>query len=238
MPLDLHPGEEVIYDGHPSWRSIKAFYATGLVAALLIGAIFWLAASSAVGILAFVVVMAVTVIAGMIKRVFTRFTITSDRLTIERGILSKHVQQTRIDRVQNVNTRQSAIDRLFRVGSVDFDTAGTDGLGLHVRRRQRPRHGRRGRRPGPAPARPGAPRRGHADRRPLDGRESAHRETPKAPAMPGPSSQPQTRGARKGHAVAGAAIPAASARAAALSVRSHVKSWSSRPKWPYAAVFW
>ena len=26
--------------------------------------------------------------------------------------------------------------------------------------------------------------------------------------------------------------------AAALSVRSHVKSWSSRPKWPYAAVFW
>ena len=24
---------------------------------------------------------------------------------------------------------------------------------------------------------------------------------------------------------------------AALSVRSHVKSWSSRPKWPYAAVF-
>ncbi len=58
---------------------------------------------------------------------FTRFTITSDRLTIERGILSKHVQQTRIDRVQNVNTRQSAIDRLFRVGSVDFDTAGTDG---------------------------------------------------------------------------------------------------------------
>ena len=30
--------------------------------------------------------------------------------------------------------------------------------------------------------------------------------------------------------------PRAAARA--LSVRSHVKSWSSRPKWPYAAVFW
>ena len=127
MPLDLHPGEEVIYDGHPSWRSIKAFYVSGLVAGLLIGAVFWLAASAAIGILAFLFVMAVTVIAGLIKRVFTRFTITSDRLTIERGILSKHVQQTRIDRVQNVNTRQSAIDRLFRVGSVDFDTAGTEG---------------------------------------------------------------------------------------------------------------
>ena len=33
------------------------------------------------------------------------------------------------------------------------------------------------------------------------------------------------------------ASPAASRSASALSVRSHVKSWSSRPKWPYAAVF-
>ena len=31
--------------------------------------------------------------------------------------------------------------------------------------------------------------------------------------------------------------PAAARSASALSVRSHVKSWSSRPKWPYAAVF-
>ena len=33
------------------------------------------------------------------------------------------------------------------------------------------------------------------------------------------------------------ARPAASRSASALSVRSHVKSASSRPKWPYAAVF-
>jgi uncharacterized membrane protein YdbT with pleckstrin-like domain len=41
-------------------------------------------------------------------------------------MLSKHVQQTSIDRVQNVNTEQSLIDRVLRVGKVDFDTAGTD----------------------------------------------------------------------------------------------------------------
>ena len=40
--------------------------------------------------------------------------------------LAARVQQTRIDRVQNVNTRQRPIDRLLRVGTVDFDTAGTD----------------------------------------------------------------------------------------------------------------
>jgi uncharacterized membrane protein YdbT with pleckstrin-like domain len=31
-----------------------------------------------------------------------------------------------LDRVQNVNTDQSLSQRLLRVGTVDFDTAGTD----------------------------------------------------------------------------------------------------------------
>lgn len=126
MPMELHPGEEVIYAGHPSWRSIKSFYASGLLIGLAVGAILWFATSAATAGLAFAAVMAVTILGGLVKRIFTKFTITSDRLTIERGILSKRVQQTRIDRVQNVNTRQSVLDRLFRVGAVDFDTAGTD----------------------------------------------------------------------------------------------------------------
>ena len=41
-------------------------------------------------------------------------------------MLTKKVQQTRIVRVQNVNTEQSFLDRILRVGTVDFDTAGTD----------------------------------------------------------------------------------------------------------------
>ncbi len=47
-------------------------------------------------------------------------------VTDERGLLSKHVQQTRIERVQNVNTNQTFVSRVLRVGTVDFDTAGTD----------------------------------------------------------------------------------------------------------------
>lgn len=45
---------------------------------------------------------------------------------MRRGILSESVQQTSIDRVQNVSTAQSLLDRLLRVGKVDFDSAGTD----------------------------------------------------------------------------------------------------------------
>jgi uncharacterized membrane protein YdbT with pleckstrin-like domain len=52
--------------------------------------------------------------------------VSTQRLYIRRGILSKRMQQTRIDRVQNVNTQQSMRERLLRVGTVDFDTAGTD----------------------------------------------------------------------------------------------------------------
>jgi uncharacterized membrane protein YdbT with pleckstrin-like domain len=39
---------------------------------------------------------------------------------------SRAEQQTQINRVQNVNTDQSALERLLQVGTVDFDTAAGD----------------------------------------------------------------------------------------------------------------
>jgi uncharacterized membrane protein YdbT with pleckstrin-like domain len=70
--------------------------------------------------------MAVVVLIGFLMRMATSYTITTERLHIRRGVLAKRVQQTSIDRVQNVNTEQSFLDRILRVGKVDFDTAGTD----------------------------------------------------------------------------------------------------------------
>jgi uncharacterized membrane protein YdbT with pleckstrin-like domain len=124
--MDLHPGEEIVFDGHPSWRGVLSFYVKGLGVAIVIGAILLFAASTVAGILAFVVIMALVVLAGLIKRMATDYTITTERLRIRTGVLSKHVQQTSIDRVQNVNTEQTFVDRILRVGKVDFDTAGTD----------------------------------------------------------------------------------------------------------------
>jgi uncharacterized membrane protein YdbT with pleckstrin-like domain len=77
-------------------------------------------------VVAFVVLVALVVVAGLVKRTATDYMVSTQRLYIRRGILSKRVQQTRIDRVQNVNTAQSLRERLLRVGTVDFDTAGTD----------------------------------------------------------------------------------------------------------------
>jgi len=75
---------------------------------------------------AVVVGAALVIVAGFLKRMATVYMVSSQRLYIRKGILSKHVQQTRIDRVQNVNTSQSLLERILRVGTVDFDTAGTD----------------------------------------------------------------------------------------------------------------
>jgi uncharacterized membrane protein YdbT with pleckstrin-like domain len=124
--MDLHPGEEIVFEGRPVWRSILSFYITGCIAAIVVGVIVALVASTALGVVVWLVLFALVVLVGFIRRVETRYTITNQRLRIQRGILSKRVQQTRIERVQNVNTRQSVVDRVLRVGTVDFDTAGTE----------------------------------------------------------------------------------------------------------------
>ena len=124
--MDLHPGEAIVFEGRPIWRSILSFYVTGLIGAVVIGVIVAIAASTGLGVAVFLVLFALVVLVGFVRRVSTRYTITNQRLRIERGLLSKHVQQTRIERVQNVNTSQTLVSRILRVGTVDFDTAGTD----------------------------------------------------------------------------------------------------------------
>jgi uncharacterized membrane protein YdbT with pleckstrin-like domain len=70
--------------------------------------------------------VAITILAGFIKRVATSYTITNRRLHIKRGIVSRTIQETRLERVQNVNYNQSILQRMLQVGDVDFDTAAGD----------------------------------------------------------------------------------------------------------------
>jgi uncharacterized membrane protein YdbT with pleckstrin-like domain len=122
---DLQPGEQIIYEGHPSWRSILGYYLKGLVGALVVGAIGYALDGIGLAIGMFLLVEALVLSAGFIQRFATVYTITSQRLRIKRGIIARHVQQTDIERVQNVNTSQSVLERFLQVGTVDFDTAGT-----------------------------------------------------------------------------------------------------------------
>jgi uncharacterized membrane protein YdbT with pleckstrin-like domain len=124
--MDLHPGEEMVFEGHPSWRAVLSFYITGVIIVAVIVAIAALVSGAVLAIVLGAVALAVMVLVGLVKRQATRYVITSERLHIRHGILAKKTQETRIQRVQNVNTDQSFVQRLLQVGTVDFDTAGTD----------------------------------------------------------------------------------------------------------------
>jgi uncharacterized membrane protein YdbT with pleckstrin-like domain len=131
--MELSQGEHVLFEGHPSWRSTLGYYLKGLAAVAAVAAVAALASLIAedgvkagwvvtAGLVAFGLVL----VAGYLKRIATTYTITNRRLHIKRGIVARRTQEARLDRVQNVNTDQSALERILRVGTVDFDTAGGD----------------------------------------------------------------------------------------------------------------
>ncbi|MGI9557530.1 MAG: PH domain-containing protein [Solirubrobacterales bacterium] len=133
MSVKLGPGETVIFEGHPSWRSILDYYFKGAIVLIVIGALVALATRvlgdsydwTLVGIV-LVVGAVLAVLGGFIKRVATRYTITTRRLNIKHGIISRDVQETRLERVQDVRYEQSVFQRLLQIGDVDFDTAADD----------------------------------------------------------------------------------------------------------------
>jgi uncharacterized membrane protein YdbT with pleckstrin-like domain len=124
--MDLHPGEKIVFDGHPSWRATLGFYVLGFVAAVVAGVAVGVLADTTPGIVVVLAGLALVLLIGFVKRLATHYMVTTERLRIRRGILSRHVQQTQLERVQNVNTSQSLLERVLRVGTVDFDTAGTE----------------------------------------------------------------------------------------------------------------
>ena len=131
--MDLEPGEQLIFEGHPSWRSILGFYLKGLVVAAIAGALAAAATKivdgdvdSGLVTTVVLVVLGLVLVLGWLKRLFTTYTISTNRLHIRRGIVSRAEQQTAITRVQNVNTHQSILQRMLAIGNVNFDTAAGD----------------------------------------------------------------------------------------------------------------
>lgn len=132
-PMDLEPAEHIIFEGHPSWRSILGFYLKGLLVVVLGAAAVAVATNVAddevntsLVTIAGVVLLAIVLVAGYVKRLFTTYTISNHRLHIRRGIIARAEQQTQINRVQNVNTHQSVVQRMLMIGDVNFDTAAGD----------------------------------------------------------------------------------------------------------------
>jgi uncharacterized membrane protein YdbT with pleckstrin-like domain len=121
--MDLHPGERIIYEGRPSWRSILGFYLLGLLVVAAVAVIGAVASGTGIAVAAAVAALLIVLLVGWLKRVMTRYLITTRRLQIRRGILSKRVEETRVERVVDVTIHQSVLSRMLAIGDVDFDNA-------------------------------------------------------------------------------------------------------------------
>ena len=133
MALNLGPGERVIFEGHPSWRAILGFYIKGiLVVAVVFAILLLVSVSTALALVVLIGGSALVVLVGFVRRMSTDYMITNRRLYIKHGIVSRDVQETKIERVQDVNYRQSIYQRLMQIGDVDFDTAAQDSEGDFV----------------------------------------------------------------------------------------------------------
>ncbi len=135
--MDLDPGEEIFFRGHPSWRSMAPFYVKRSLASLIVGVIAGLASAVADGrvqvgwvIAGVLIVFGLALSTGRLRRQRTTYAITSHRLTIETGLFSRTLHEARLDFIETIGVRQSMAQRLLRVGSVDFDTAADFELGF------------------------------------------------------------------------------------------------------------
>jgi uncharacterized membrane protein YdbT with pleckstrin-like domain len=125
--MDLRANEQELYSGRPSWRALLSFYAIGLGAAVVVLVILgFLADSWSTAIMIAAIIAGLTLVIGYLRRISTKYLITTQRLRISRGLLKRNVQETRLERVQNVNYQQGVLERVLGVGTVDFDTAGSD----------------------------------------------------------------------------------------------------------------
>ena len=125
-------GETTVWQGNPSWKSMLLFYVKWTLVSLIPVAVWvglnaggsdisatWFAVATGIGLV-------LTYVVGWIKRQTTRYLVTDRRIHIRTGIMSRNERTTHVDRVQNVNLRQTIFQRMLGIGDVDWDTAGTD----------------------------------------------------------------------------------------------------------------
>jgi len=132
--MDLLDGETILWQGRPSWRAHLSFFVTWIPLALVPVIIAGILTANDTGtglpygqwVLISLLLVVGVLIWDALQRYATYYVVTTQRLRVRKGILARKEQTARFERVQNVNISQSFLDRMMRVGSVEFDTAGSD----------------------------------------------------------------------------------------------------------------
>lgn len=132
--MELHENENLIWRGHPAARAFVSWYLKWgfilLIPLIIVTILRWRDTGTGMAYWKWVVLtlVALALLAGFdfLRRAAIDYVVTSHRIRIRRGLLSRHEKSAAVEKVQNINTSQSLMDRVLGVGAVDFDTAGAD----------------------------------------------------------------------------------------------------------------
>jgi uncharacterized membrane protein YdbT with pleckstrin-like domain len=128
----LQPGEEILYRAHVTRLSVAPLWAL-LALIVAIAAFAWFGLDNAPGALVALAAAAVTGLALAWKLFVLRsheYVVTNYRVLRNTGVLNKTSVDSRLDKINNVEHRQTLWGRLFHFGDVVIDTASETGMAL------------------------------------------------------------------------------------------------------------
>lgn len=128
----LQPGEEILYRAHVTRLTLVPVAVMGGIA-LVAAAVAWLHFQN--GLVA-LLLLGVAAIFGLVYlwKDFVRrandYVLTNHRLIQESGILSRRSIDSRLDKINNVEYRQTLWGRVLNYGDVEIDTASDAGISV------------------------------------------------------------------------------------------------------------
>ena len=135
---DLLMGSEtLVLVTRPHWRFIIAGSVVAVVTIIcwvlwvqLWGS--WLGSSASIAqwigsLIALIVLLRYTA-RPIFQWLFTRYYFTSKRVMVRSGVISRHASDIPVNKISNIEYRQSVLDRLLRAGTLEIDSSGGDGF--------------------------------------------------------------------------------------------------------------
>ena len=137
--IETVSGEQVLYEAHPSMFRNHPFWFIGLVILSLFGfALPFLpiptsGMAKAVEIIVPMIIGAICFFVWWLKVKGTTLTVTTERTSCRRGLLSKNITEVWHQDIRNVQLDQTFLQRILDVGTMGISSAGQSGLEISVK---------------------------------------------------------------------------------------------------------
>ena len=119
----LGPEEKVLWVGTRAWSEFLAWWFLGGV---VFGAGIVLLTIPKLRLVggAAILLSLLSVVAIWISRASRRYTVTSERAIVRRGLVSRNIAEIELKHIRDIQVKQSALQRILRTGTLALSSAG------------------------------------------------------------------------------------------------------------------